>query len=71
MILWILAACIFVATLKTNLFLKLVFGWLLVTRLFLSLEDLAEQEAVSEIGGGFALRVRLNCDGHWTCYHRD
>jgi succinate-acetate transporter protein len=55
----IFTACMFVATLKTNLCLKLVFGTLTVCFFFLALGDLTEVHVITKIGGG----VGLLCGG--------
>jgi succinate-acetate transporter protein len=51
----IFTACMFVATLKKNLCLKLVFGTLTVTFFFLALGDLIEQKTVTKVGGAVGL----------------
>jgi succinate-acetate transporter protein len=51
----IFTGCMFVATLKTNLCLKLVFGTLTVTFLLLAIGDLTEQKTINKIGGGVGL----------------
>jgi succinate-acetate transporter protein len=47
--------CMFVATLKTHLCLKLVFGTLALCFVFLALGDLTEEHVITKIGGGIGL----------------
>jgi succinate-acetate transporter protein len=56
LLIWgIFTGFMFVATLKSNLCLRLVFGTLTVTFLFLALGDLTETKVITKIGGGVGL----------------
>jgi succinate-acetate transporter protein len=56
LLIWgIFTGFMFVATLKSSLCLKLVFGTLTVTFIFLAIGDLTEKKVITKIGGGVGL----------------